>query len=564
MARTVTGIDIGQTSNRFLRGSFKGNTFHATDFAFVAHRRHNLAEAWAASSLAFKPKDARIGVTGRDLNMRYTRVPRVPDWQLRKLMRFEVAEIGEQSGSGLASDFNLLPPLPEIEGEDVALLAMARESLLEEHMRGLEALGGSLDAFAPNALALYNVWRRFGAIQEETVLLANIGHENLDVVLVRGADLLFARNLTGGSKLFDDALADRFGVSADKAEELKRAWVTLQVGARYKDANQEKASRACQNAAGALASLLQSTVAFCRSQVKVSNLRIDRVLLSGGGALLAGLPEYLSASLHAPVELFDPFQVVDTSQLAADQADLLAQHAQESVIVLGLATMASDPGAYSVELVPGRVKRRREFLGGTLLAIAAGLLAIGFLGWKSWQVSQRAKRLRSQAIAVESELRSASTTDRATRQFAEENARLSKAALELQSWAGSGEQVARVVEHLGQSLPADLWIDNLQSSIRIADPLGLSKGNEQPVLRLSGRAREGTESVAAVLEGFVGGLRAAFPHARLVHSSSPAGDRFQVEMSQFAPRLAAPESAGEPGQVVDSDSASGALPAKGN
>ena len=101
----------------------------------------------------------------------------------------------------------------EIEGEDVVVLAMARESLLESHLEGLTAVGGKLDAFTPNAIALYNAWLRFGVVMDDTVLVANIGHENLDVILVRGSDLVFARNLSGGSKLFDDALVQTFGVS---------------------------------------------------------------------------------------------------------------------------------------------------------------------------------------------------------------------------------------------------------------------------------------------------------------------------------------------------------------
>jgi Tfp pilus assembly PilM family ATPase len=214
MARTVTGADIGLRTAKFLRGAWKGNTFHAADFAVVEHKDSDVAGAWERCELPFKPRDARIGLTGRDVNIRYTRVPQVPDWQLRKLMRFEVEEIGEQSGSEVASDFNLLPNLPELEGEDVVLLAMARESLLESHLAGLSAIGGTLDGFSPNALALYNAWTHFGVVEEETVMVASLGHENLDVILVRGPDLLFARNLSGGARLFDDAIAERLGVSA--------------------------------------------------------------------------------------------------------------------------------------------------------------------------------------------------------------------------------------------------------------------------------------------------------------------------------------------------------------
>src|ERR1043165_257382 len=170
MARTVTGVDVGLRTAKLLRGSWKGNTLRVTNFAVVPLKSREIAEGWAAVETGFKPTNARVGLTGRDVNVRYTRAPRVPDWQLRNLMRFEVEEIGEQAGAGGASDFTLLPPPPEMEGEDVVLLAMARENLLDAHLAGLTKLGGTLDAFSPNAVALYNAWLRFGVVGDETVL----------------------------------------------------------------------------------------------------------------------------------------------------------------------------------------------------------------------------------------------------------------------------------------------------------------------------------------------------------------------------------------------------------
>ncbi len=141
MARIVTGIDLGLRNAKLLRGHTKGNSFRVTDFAVLPLDSREITDGWAGLAPPFKPGSARIGLTGRDVNIRYTRVPRVPDWQLRNLMRFEVEEIGDQSGAGVASDFNLLPQLPEIEGEDVVLLAMAREGLLEAHAAGVEGRG---------------------------------------------------------------------------------------------------------------------------------------------------------------------------------------------------------------------------------------------------------------------------------------------------------------------------------------------------------------------------------------------------------------------------------------
>ena len=203
MAKTATGIDVGARSAIALKGAWKGGTFHVTNVAVGENQVGDLGSGWAGLAPGFKLGRSRIGISGREVNVRYTRVPAVPDWQLRNLMRFEVQEISDQSGAEVASDFNLLPRPPEIDGEDVVLLAMSRETLLDEHHSGLAAAGGTLDAFSPASIALYNAFVRYGVVQDDTVLVANIGHETTDVVLVRGADLLFARNLSGGSKLFD-------------------------------------------------------------------------------------------------------------------------------------------------------------------------------------------------------------------------------------------------------------------------------------------------------------------------------------------------------------------------
>ena len=49
------------------------------------------------------------------------------------------------------------------------------------------------------------------------------------------------------------------------------------------------------------------------------------------------------------------------------------------------------------------------------------------------------------------------------------------------------------------------------------------------------RAREGTESIASLLDGFVNDLRERFPEARFEYAPSPSGDRFTLDFTLFAP-----------------------------
>lgn len=533
-----SGIDIGSCSSKWLAGELKGNSFVVTGFALGANDDGSIEGGWHALS-GCKAGPVRVGLNGRDLNVRYTRVPRLPDWQLRRLMRFETEEIGGQSDSEVASDFNVLPEMPEIEGEDVVLLALARESLMAEHTGGMGAAGAKLEAFMPGALGLYNAFLRYGVIEEETVLLADIGHENLNVVLVRGGDLVFARNLSGGSRLFDRALAERFGIDEARARSFKEKEATLDTSRSFKDPNHEKAARALAAPAGQVLSLLQSAVVFAKSQVKLSSLKLDRVLLCGGGARLSGLVPYLSRGLSVPVELFDPFRVVDLSKLDPEAADELERHKLEAVTALGLATAVADPEAYGIEILPAKVKKQREFYGRTAFLVAAAVLAIAFLGLRAWKYRGDLAQLESERASLAREARKVESVNRQTALLLEENEALAKQASELFALAGAGEQLVRLLDALERELPGDFWVEALAMEW-LSDPdLGIQRGSERPVVQVRGHSREGTESPSLLFQDLVEGLRRRMPEARMKPRMGESD--FTLDLSS----LGQPEAAGD-------------------
>ena len=541
-----SGVDVGTASAKWLAGELKGTTFSVHAFALGDNEDGTLSGGWEALA-GTKPGTVRVGVNGRDLNVRFTRVPRLPDWQLRRLMRFETDEIGGQSDSEVASDFNVLPELPEVEGEDVVLLALARESLLAEHLDGLKRAGGKLDAFTPNALGLYNAFLRYGVIEDETVLLADLGHENLNVVLVRGADLVFARNLSGGSRLFDKALAERFGIDEARARAYKLSEGTLDTSRPFKDPNQEKGARALAAPAGQILSLLQSAVVFAKSQVKISSLKLDRVLLCGGGARLAGLTAYLSRGMGVPVELFDPFRVVDLSKLDPESAERLEAHKLEAVAALGLATAAADPDAYGIEILPEKVRKSRAFLGGTLFLIGAAVLAGAFLALRAWRYQDDLARLEVERDRLTREFSKVERTNRETTRLLEENQALATSAGQLFALSGAGEQIARTLDALERDLPSDFWVETLSMDWQSDPDLGVARGSERPIVRVRGRSREGTDAPALLFQDFVAALKRRVPEARTKERMGES--EFTLDLCALgAPAAAAPAAAQQSAQ----------------
>ena len=497
----------------------------------------DLGSGWASLAPGFKLSNARVGISGRDVNVRYSRVPEVPDWQLRNLMGFEVQEIGDQSGAEVASDFNLLPRPPEVAGEDVVLLAMSRESLLDEHIDGLQAAGGTIDAFSPNSVALYNAFVRYGVVQDDTVLIASIGAESTDVVITRGADLLFARNLSGGSKLFDDALAQRLGMGAAEAESVKIDHVDLTPGARHRNPEGEKATRSVLGAAGQITSLLQSTVMFCKSQVKLSGLKLDRVLICGGGAAVQGLPVPLRGDGRSGRALRRVPGGRHQRPVPGGGGPALGERARvgrgpgardHGLGRRGLRTGAPAGGRREEARLHGRhdLAHRRGGAG-------PGLPRLQGLG----QVREAGRdREAREELRERGGGRTRARADQGPRRAERDP---SSRVTELAAVAGAGEQVARVFDALDDNLPRDFWVTRVTSEVAVDEDLGIERGAEKPLLTVNGSARPGTQSPTSQFQTFAAALEEDLDGVAL----NPSFDRnaFRIVLTHFAPPAAEPD-----------------------
>jgi type IV pilus assembly protein PilM len=460
MAGKGIGIDIGGHSTKAIAVKLGKHGVVVTGFAAVPSEE----DLDALRPGGQVPKGAVCGLSGRDMNLRYSQVPPTPDWQLQNLMDLEIQDLAQQSGGALSADYNLLPQLDPEAGVDTVLLALARDEALARMTEQVAETGGSVEAFTPNCIALYNAYLKCGPVEEDVVVcLAHIGHETIDLALVRGQDLMFARNLSGGGKVLDDAIAGAFNVSARKAETLKRDLLDLdpQSRGRYASGQAEKVTMAAGGAANSIVAAIQSSVAFCKAQTKIADLQLDKVLLSGGGARLRGLRGLLREALRCPVELYDPFANLDLSALPPGDQEQLQQMRSEAVVALGLAVGAADDSLYSLEILPAAVKRRRAFAQRTVWNIAAAALAVVLL--VSFAKDRKAavdeaetamNMLRRQKAQIDS------VHDQAAR-IVESNARDRAIVQHLAGQAVPLHGTLRVLRAVTANLPPQLWVTRI-------------------------------------------------------------------------------------------------------
>jgi type IV pilus assembly protein PilM len=361
MASQAIGIDIGSHAIKVAYLQKKGASTRAVRLfrATISGDEDIVRVAGALQRAGIRGGPGLIGITGRDLIVRYTHVPPVPDWRLKLLMQFEINEVSGQSGGEVAADFRRLV-LPVEADEETVLVALARDTWLRPRLNAVTGSGIKADGGCPNSVALFNSFLAHGSYADgETTYLVNIGRGNIDMALQRDGELLFARNMAGGGQMFTESIMSTFGLREPKAEKNKvtKGDLTPKGKAKYPDATSEKLANAMQGPAGQLVSMIQSTVMICRAQTRMSDLNVDRVLLSGGCAQMKGLRDYFAANMSVPVELFDPVAELDLSN--------------DFSTAIGLAETLLQPTSFRLEVLTEKEKTKRRFMQRTVWALAS-------------------------------------------------------------------------------------------------------------------------------------------------------------------------------------------------
>ncbi len=507
-----SGFDPGHARLRLLevrtrKGAVEVRRFHALDLEPGEDPQEATGGAFGA--MRRKPAPVRVGLTGADLMLRYLPVPEVEDWRLERLMEFEVRELEGRSGAPLASSYNLLPVPKELDEEDTVLLGLVREDLLDGW---LEALGGlPVQGFTPNAVALYNAYLALGDHEPSVTLLANLGHGTLDLALVRGTDLYFARSVTTGLERRDRTLAGRLGVDETRARRLVHRHLDLELAlGKRLDSDADRVTRPLLALYEPLPTLLGSMVTLCKAQARLRDLSLDRVLLTGGGAAARGLVPFLTERLKVPVSLWNPCEMVAADGLPPEQQELLEADGPGAAVALGLALSAADPDLYALEILPRAALRRREFRERGVWAVVAGVLAAAFLVVDFVVTSGRAADLESEARRLERQAQARERSEAEAQRLLEGLAAAEEIHGDLYARRALQRSVQEAHRLLAAWLPAGLWVEGIRAELQAGDDWGLP-GQAVPVVQIRGKGESRERDASALFGEFSERVKGLLP-----------------------------------------------------
>jgi type IV pilus assembly protein PilM len=540
MSDRVVGLDIGGTITRIVEGRMRKGAFEIRRTAVV--RSASLPAALREAGL--KGCRAVVGVTGRDMILRMTQVPPVPQWQLRELMGFEIEDIAEQSGDELSADFNMLTGATLHSEDEMVLLALVRDSLIAERSAELGGAGVKVAAFTPNAIALHNaVLATDGG--EGTVMVVSLAGRNTDIALIQDGELLYARNLGGGGDLFTDAIKDAFRIDAAKAELAKRKLGGFATSDETLSGQRGAVARALVGPLRQVTGMLQSTVVLCRNQLKATDLSLDRVLLCGAGASIPGLDQALTRSLGVPVEEFDPTDGYLTGAAQIDEG-----RGSDFAVATGLALMALLKDAYRIEILTDAEKKKREFNTKTLWLVLAAALVVAHLVLAGLATHGNYDAASRDLTAMRREVGRRKTAVRNYERAVDEAREAAAKLAQLEDLTALGSGVLTVMDLLEAGLPPELWVESVRTTRAIE--AGFGHGSERrPFVVVEGSGKEqsrsltdavtevtlrlrGDPAVAGVVQQFSTDNRGRFSFTLSIDTSIFPADRDEAKLDSDA------------------------------
>ncbi|MBV8880342.1 MAG: pilus assembly protein PilM [Planctomycetaceae bacterium] len=427
-----------------------------------------------------------VGLSGRDINLQVVQQPAMKPLNYRVMMGYEMDQ-RKGEATDLYLDFCTLREPDAFFPQYLALIGIGKSAYVDERIDLLAKSNLDVRDAVPNSFALFAAYHHAYGTEPGTVMLLDIGADNMDFAFVRGGRLIFARNVSSGARVFDQQIAGATGCSPEEAEAMKVATANLGPSEAGEDEEAEGSIRGpVRSAAGQLSGFITSSINHAKGQLNDRELAIDKIYLSGGGARVKGLPEYLSAALKIPVEILDPFQKVDTSAVEKLGASQIRELPTDLAVAVGLAQLVSPPAsATTLSILPDALKKRRAFFrtnlwlalaGSVLLATLLVLTVLSTLQMRTKK--ERLEEFLAQTADITRRMDEMEVLEREQREM------LSKSDYLLSHLSG-GRVLLDSISRLSKSLPAEIRLRD----VRITDPGSTAKAGS--------RGRDNTDRMRA-------------------------------------------------------------------
>ncbi len=399
MAETI-GLDIGSHSIKLvgLKMTSKGPFLTHIGIKGIPHRE-NQEDVDSPSEILkallreneIKPGKVNLTVSGSGAHIRRIALPFMPKAELKEAVRWGIKDHLPFPVETAQIDFHILGEVIEDKIKKLDLMVVACPNHLIDQTLAIAKNAGLQPAhLSVGPFALWNAFLAWGHVnEEEEVALIDLGADKTGIYFFKGKNFQFSREVTPAGADITRAIIEGMGseekthLLRERAERIKETLGISSGGSQERipdeSINVSKIVFYMRPVLERMAAEIGRSLDYYRNEFNVD--RMDRVLLTGGGAHLKNFSSYLENELRLPVVHFNPLKgmLFDSKKIDVRTLDRIGS---QFTIAAGVAL----PQPRRIELLPAKepiITKARILKSIPVLAPSIALLAFLLIIWNT-------------------------------------------------------------------------------------------------------------------------------------------------------------------------------------
>ncbi len=281
-------------------------------------------------SLKIKKKKVGFSISGYSVIVKKVNLAVMSEEELEEHIQTEAEQYIPFDIEDVYLDFqDLKTNTGDSDRTDVMLVA-AKKDIVDTYLEMLVDLDLKPVIVDVDGFALENTYE-YNYPKNESVALVDIGASKMNINIISKGISVVARDIVVGSRQLTEQIQVAFDLEFDEAEALKLGHIPAE---EKQEEIAEIFSSTCTQW------VLEIKKAIDLYQANHTDAPLTRLVLSGGGAKVSGLVEYLENETDLPVELFNPFNNMTVNSKKIDP-DYLVSVGPEMAIATGIAIRPS-------------------------------------------------------------------------------------------------------------------------------------------------------------------------------------------------------------------------------
>ncbi|RKX26370.1 MAG: hypothetical protein DRP45_03675 [Candidatus Zixiibacteriota bacterium] len=249
-----------------------------------------------------KIRDVVVSISGHSVITDKFTIDKKTGPETEQAILFETEQRAPFDVEDVSLDYHIIKTDDDINKMDVLLVA-ARKEYLKMYLDLIEDCGLRPVIVDDDAFAILNAYENNYEVDSTRVTaLVNIGHDVTNVTYIAEGLFSATRDVSAGTRDIYDAVQKEFRLNPELASKAMKGDLADSI-------DQDMFKATVISASEELVSGIELAFSYFRSQTKID--AIDWIILSGGGALVPSLPEFLQSKINIPLELANPLRNID-------------------------------------------------------------------------------------------------------------------------------------------------------------------------------------------------------------------------------------------------------------